>query len=256
MLPVMQPVSAADRAGKKRVYADPAFRRAFAAAASRWQDSVIASSPSDPSLEERRLADAAAERGVAPVDLMFDLALASDLEARFRIAVLNTDDAIVGELLAHPATLLGLSDAGAHASQLCDAGAPTTLLGKWARERRTLRLEEAVWRLTGQPAALLCLAGRGRLAAGCAADVVVFDPETVDCGPVRRVFDLPGGADRLVADAAGIDAVIVNGVVVREHGRDAVDPEGPLPGRVLRGRPQAARSAARSEARPSGGRIS
>jgi N-acyl-D-aspartate/D-glutamate deacylase len=250
MLPVMQPVSAADRAGKKRHYADPAFRRAFAAAASRWQDAVIASSPSDPSLAERRLADVAAERGVEPVDLMFDLALASDLEARFRIAVLNTDDAIVGELLAHPATLLGLSDAGAHASQLCDAGAPTTLLGKWARERGTLRLEEAVWRLTGQPAALLGLADRGRLAAGCAADVVVFDPATVDCGPVRRVFDLPAGADRLVADAAGIDAVIVNGVVVREHGRDAVDPEGPLPGRVLRGRPHAPRSAAQ----PSGGR--
>ena len=235
MLPVLKPVSAADRAGKKRIYADPEFRRAFAAAASRWQGSVIASSPSDPSLEERPLAEVAAERGVAPVDLMFDLALASDLEARFRMAILNTDDDIVGELLTHPATVLGLSDAGAHASQLCDAGAPTTLLGKWARAKGTLRLEEAVWRLTGQPAALLGLAERGRLAEGLAADVVVFDPQTVDCAPVRRVFDLPGGADRLVADAVGIEAVWVNGVLVREGGRDAVDPEGPLPGTVLRG---------------------
>jgi len=166
---------------------------------------------------------------------MLDLALASDLQTRFRLAVLNTDPAIVAELLAHPASMLGLSDAGAHASQLCDACAPTELLGSWVRDRGVLSLEDGVRRLTGQPAEVFGLADRGRLAPGLAGDVVVFDPATVGCSPLRRVYDFPGGADRLVSDARGIRAVVVNGSVIREEGRDLPDPEGPLPGRVLRG---------------------
>jgi N-acyl-D-aspartate/D-glutamate deacylase len=75
---------------------------------------------------------------------------------------------------------------------------------------------------------------RGRLAPGLAADVVVFDPATVGAGKLRRVHDLPAGADRLVSDASGIEAVIVNGVVVRRGGRDAVASDGPLPGALLR----------------------
>ena len=90
-------------------------------------------------------------------------------------------------------------------------------------------------RLTAEPADVFGIRDRGRLAAGLAADVTVFDPATVGCGPLRRVYDFPAGADRLVSDAAGIRAVVVNGVVIREDGRDAVDPEAPLPGRVLRG---------------------
>ena len=73
------------------------------------------------------------------------------------------------------------------------------------------------------------------LAVGLAADVTVFDPATVGCSPLRRVHDLPAGADRLVADASGIRAVVVNGTIIREDGRDRVAPDGDLPGRVLRG---------------------
>jgi N-acyl-D-aspartate/D-glutamate deacylase len=76
---------------------------------------------------------------------------------------------------------------------------------------------------------------RGRLAPGLAADVTIFDPATVGCSPLRRVYDFPAGADRLVSDARGIRAVVVNGTVIRDDGHDAVDPEGTLPGRVLRG---------------------
>src|SRR4029077_7078823 len=87
--------------------------------------STITEHAPDPSLAERRLGDVAEERGVHPVDLALDLSLASGLETRFRMPVLNTDPAIVAELLAHPATMIGLSDAGAHASHLLDAlGAP------------------------------------------------------------------------------------------------------------------------------------
>jgi N-acyl-D-aspartate/D-glutamate deacylase len=234
-MPSFKPVSQADFAGKKRIYADPAFRKEMGEQMRRWHQVAISACPTEPALDERTVADVAAERGVDPVDLVLDLALASDLEARFRIGIFNTNDDIVAELLAHPASMLGLSDAGAHASQLCDAGAPTTLLGKWVREKRVLTLEEAVRRLTSEPADVFGIRDRGKLAVGLAADVAIFDPATVACAPVRRVFDFPAGADRLVADAIGVRAVVVEGTVVREDGRDAVDPRGALPGRVLRG---------------------
>jgi N-acyl-D-amino-acid deacylase len=240
-MPLFKPVSEADHAGKKRIYADPGFRQQFrdrmdtALLAGRFTEMIIAECTADRSLEERPLDAVAAERGVHPVDLALDLALATDLEARFRLAVLNTDESITAELLTHPASMLGLSDAGAHASQLCDACAPTELLGKWVRDKGVLSLEEAVRRLTSQAADVFGITDRGRLVPGLAADVTLFDPHTVGCAPLRRVRDFPAGADRLVSDARGIRAVVVNGTVVREEGRDAVDGDGPLPGRLLRG---------------------
>ena len=131
--------------------------------------------------------------------------------------------------------MLGLSDAGAHASQLCDACAPTHLLGHWVREKGVLSLEEGVRLLTSSTADHFGIAERGRLAPGLVADVTVFDPASVGAGALRRVRDLPAGADRLVSDAAGMRAVIVAGTPIRIDGCDVVDPEGPLPGRVLRG---------------------
>jgi N-acyl-D-aspartate/D-glutamate deacylase len=239
---LFQPVSAADFAGRKRIYADPAFRAAFrdridgGRLGAAFRDMEITEHRPDPSVAGRRVADVAAERGVHAVDVVLDLALASALETRFRLAVLNTDEATVAELLSHPSTMLGLSDAGAHASQLCDACAPTDLLARWVRDKGVLSLEEGVRRLTSQPAEVFGIADRGRLAPGLAADVTVFDPATVGCGPLRRVFDFPAGADRLVSDASGIRAVVVNGVVIREDGRDALPPDATLPGQLLRGR--------------------
>jgi len=243
---LFRPVSAADLEGRRRIYADPEFRRAFrervdaGLLASRFDAMEIGGHAPDPSLDGRRLGDVARERGMHPADLVLDLSLANGLETRFRMAILNTDEAAVAELLSHPATMLGLSDAGAHASQLCDACAPTELLGHWVRERGVLTLEEGVRRLTSEPAEVFGIRDRGRLAAGLAADLTIFDPATVGCSPLRRVRDFPAGADRLVSDARGICAVVVNGVVVREDGRDALAADGPLPGRVLRGgRPSA-----------------
>jgi N-acyl-D-aspartate/D-glutamate deacylase len=196
---------------------------------------VITECPGEPALADRGVAEVAAERGVHPVDLVLDLALATDLEARFRMPIANTDEAEVADLLRHPATVLGLSDAGAHASQLCDACAPTHLLGHWVREKGVLSLEEGVRQLTSSTADHFGLTDRGRLGVGLPADVTVFDPETVGCSPLRRVRDFPGGADRLVSDATGIRYVVVEGTPIREEGRDVVDAEGPLPGHVLRG---------------------
>jgi N-acyl-D-amino-acid deacylase len=151
------------------------------------------------------------------------------------MAVLNYDDDEVEILLTDSHTMLGLSDAGAHASQLCDSCFSTHLLSHWVRDRKALSLEEAVRKLTTEPAEIFGITDRGLLATGRPADVVVFDASTVGCSDLVRVFDQPAGADRLIANATGIDAVVVNGVVVRRDGADAVDADGALPGRLLRG---------------------
>ena len=87
--------------------------------------------------------------------------------------------------------------------------------------------------MTVTPARLLGLE-QGRLVKGAPADLVLFDPEKVAAGELRRVNDMPGGADRLVVDATGIDLVVVNGVIIRRDGRDTVSADDPLPGRLLR----------------------
>jgi N-acyl-D-amino-acid deacylase len=243
-LPVFKPVSAADFEGKMRLYRDPAFRQALkdtfgsamAGPFANCGDRIwISSCPREPALEERTVMEVARERGKDPVDVLLDLAVASNLETRFRMAILNFDEGEVAELLVDRHTVLGLSDAGAHASQLCDACFSTHLLGRWVREKQLLTVEDAVRMLTSRPADVLGIRDRGRLALGMAADMVIFDPDTVGAGGLRRVRDLPAGADRLVADASGIDAVIVNGVVIRRGGEDVVKGDAALPGRLLRG---------------------
>ncbi len=236
-------ISATDHEGKKRIYASAEFRGAFKAKSgsnasgpfsNRWERTIISHCPSDPSLEERNLAEVAGERGCDPIDLALDIALASNLHARFRMSIFNSDEDQVAELLAGRGTVLGLSDAGAHASQLCDACFSTYLLQRWVREKRAIPMERAIWMLTARPAEVFGIKDRGRLKVGLAADVTIFDPDKVGCSKLRRVHDMPAGQDRLVADATGIDAVIVNGIQIRREGSDTVAADGPLPGRLLR----------------------
>jgi N-acyl-D-aspartate/D-glutamate deacylase len=234
----------ADRPGRLRAYADPEFRDRFKRESAPDAKNVNAGWPAravisrfdpDPSLEERPLTDVAAERGVDPVDLVLDLSLEADLSARFRFAFLNHDQSEVKDLITDPNTVITLSDAGAHADQLCDACYSTHLLGHWVRGERALPLERAIHALTRRPAELMGLSDRGLLAEGLPADLVVFDPETVSPSPLRRVRDLPGGAERLVSDAVGVELVVVNGVVLRDRGGDRLGPSEPLPGELLRG---------------------
>jgi len=238
---LFKPVSQADFDGKKRIYADAEFRQALknekgmGVLGGSWEETEVSECAAHPSLVGRSLADIAAERDAHPIDVALDLGLESNLEARFRVVIANKSEDAVAELLSHPSVVLGLSDAGAHASQLCDACFSTHLLGYWVREKQVLTIEQAVRLLTSRSAEVFGITDRGRLAEGLAADIVVFDPDTVSCSPLRRVNDLPAGADRLISDAEGIELVMVNGQVIRERGRDVVDPDGPLPGRVLRG---------------------
>ena len=224
---------------RRRAYADPAWReklrREVTPLFQRWWDrTVIAWAPSAKELEEQPLAEAARKLGKDPVDLALDLALASDLQARFRMAVMNFDEKEVAELITDPHTIIALSDAGAHASQLCDACYSTYLLGHWVRDKKTFTVEQAVHNLTQRPAEMFGITDRGLLAQGWPADVVVFDPKTVGPGPLKRVYDMPAGADRLVSEASGIDAVIVNGKLIRRDGKDAIADNDKLPGRLLR----------------------
>ncbi|CAN5889086.1 amidohydrolase family protein [soil metagenome] len=224
---------------RRRAYADPAWREKLRSEVTplfqRWWDRVvIAWAPSHKELEEQPLADAAARLGKDPVDLALDLALANNLQARFRMAVMNFDEKEVAELITDPHTIIALSDAGAHASQLCDACYSTHLLGHWVRDRKTFTIEEAVHNLTQRPAEMFGITDRGVLAEGRPADVVVFDPKTVGPGPLKRVHDLPAGADRLISEASCIYAVIVNGTLIRRDGTDAIAVNDKLPGRLLR----------------------
>ena len=239
---VFQPVSAADIEGKRRLYADAGFRKAFrdkmdtapGEFVAGFGLTVISECETDRSIEERLLVDVARERGLHPVDLLLDIGLASNLDARFRMPVANHNEDDVAELLLNPHMVMGLSDAGAHASQLCDACQGTYLLARWVREKQALSLEDAIRMLTSRPAEVFGITDRGRLAEGWPADVVVFDPDTVGAGPLQRVHDFPGGANRLISHASGIDAVIVNGTILRRNGHDAVSSDDPLPGKLLR----------------------
>jgi N-acyl-D-amino-acid deacylase len=164
--------------------------------------------------------------------LLVDLSLEEDLATRFRIVLANDDEEDLADLLRDGRAVLGLSDAGAHASQLCDACFSTHLLEHWVRETGVLSLEQAVWRLTAHPAQVFRLEGRGRLEPGAAADLVAFDPDTAGVEALERVWDLPAGADRLIARSRGIEAMWVNGQPVRQGGKDLPDAR---PGDLIRG---------------------
>ena len=233
-----------DRPVEERLaaYRDPAWRKTAQEQLAtgrvfrpRWGNVTIAESREHPELEGRDVAGLAAERGVEPLDALLELAVADDLATRVRTVLANDNEDEIAGLLRQDGMLIGLSDAGAHVGQLCDACLPTDLLGNWVREREVLALEAAVHKLTGEPAGVFGFADRGRLAEGCAADVTVFDPDTVAPGKLRRIRDFPADGERLVADSpSGVAHVVVNGTPIRVDGEPQQDGVAARPGRVLR----------------------
>jgi N-acyl-D-amino-acid deacylase len=156
----------------------------------------------------------------------------------FSAVLLNSDESAVARLLRHPASLVSLSDAGAHLTFFNDAGFGLHLLGHWVRERGVLGLADAVRKLTAQPAALFGLAQRGAVCPGNWADLVLFDPERVGRGTKVRVNDLPGGGARLLTPPLGVHGVWVNGrrVVGCDGQAIPVSPAHEWPGQLLRSR--------------------
>ena len=225
---------------QRAVYADPAFRNAFreelknaTGFSGDWRRITVheAHKPELKKYEGRTVGDIAKERGKDGLDTFLDLTLEDDLDIEFVLAQFNVDLKRVTENLVDPRVLIALGDGGAHVDMLCDAGYPTYLLGTWVRERQIMSLEQAITRLTAQPADLFGIKGRGRLAVGNAADIAIFDPENIgSASRGERRFDLPGGAKRMVMPSRGVEYTIVNGRTVYAEGRVT----GTSPGEVLR----------------------
>jgi N-acyl-D-aspartate/D-glutamate deacylase len=211
---------AAFRKSVKEEIARPAHFRLFNG---EW-DKVQVVESARPEYEQRTVDGLAREAQRDPLDFMLDLALDENLDTVFNALLLNSDEAAVGKMLRDPCSLVSLSDAGAHLTFFNDAAFGLHLLGHWARELGVLTLSQAAWRLTGHPARVFGIRERGALKPGYFADLLLFDPATVNRGPNRRVFDLPAGQPRLMASAVGVHGVWVNGRRPIEE----------LPGKVLR----------------------
>ncbi len=180
--------------------------------------------------DQPNMADLAQQKGVHPAELMIDLALEHDFDIFFRQPLANENQDHVLEMMKHPRSVVTFSDSGAHVSQIMDSSLQTHLLSYWVREKEALTLEEAIRQITYNTATLWGLHDRGLLRTGMAADLVVFDPNTVGARLPEVVYDLPAGARRLKQTADGIKNTVVNGEILlsaNEHG-------GALPGRLLR----------------------
>jgi len=231
---------------QKKVYAGVEFRRAFAAELERrtvfhdlWERTKIkeVTNPALKSTEWKSIAEIARDRGVAPLDAFFDLALEDELALDYMLPLLDINEERVAKKFSDPRTLIGISDGGAHVDMLCNAGYPTYLLGTFVREKQVLSLEHAVQRITSEPARFFGLADRGVLRPGLAADLTIFDFSTVGSPERPEIrYDLPGGGRRLVTQAEGIKYTIVNGQVLYEDRHHT----GALPGQVLRAGQRAA----------------
>jgi N-acyl-D-amino-acid deacylase len=217
-------------AERRALFASPQFRddlRAMSPAGSwvaalgpSWDQIFLRLSPvaAHAAWIDAPLSAIAPARGGDPVDALLDLSLESGFVCQFGIPIMNTDETAVARLIRNPAGILALSDAGAHVDTLSDQGFTSYLLAHWVRELQVLSLEEAVRLITSAPARLYGLSGRGEIRPGFAADLVLFDPDTVNLQRTEQVTDLPGGAARLIQRAVGVEYVIVNGEVLMDRG--------------------------------------
>jgi N-acyl-D-amino-acid deacylase len=248
-LPVWRELRALPLDEQRQRLRDPALRhRLVEAARERDERRAIGAEARPPAYDwifvmdsvegpHRSVAEVARERGIDPVEAMIDLALEKDLDRFFLQPIANEDQQHALELIRHPRTVVTFSDSGAHVSQIMDASLQTHLLSHWVRAQQALTLEQAVRMLSFDTATAWGFADRGLIREGFAADLVVFDPDTIAPEMPDVVCDLPAGARRLVQRARGIAATVVNGEVLLRDGKHT----GALPGRLLRG-PLAARS--------------
>jgi N-acyl-D-aspartate/D-glutamate deacylase len=168
--------------------------------------------------------------GTTPGAILLERLVASELRALFLVALYNPDLEAAGAMLAHPLTVPGLGDAGAHTSQTCDVGVSTFVLAYWVRHRQALSLPAAVRKLSFETATTWGIPQRGLVRPGWYADLNVIDLARLDLALPEVRHDLPGGAPNLVQGARGYVATVVNGRVVMRDGAST----GALPGRVLR----------------------
>ena len=187
--------------------------------------------PENQRLEGQNIQALADQQGLDPVDVFFDLALSEDLGTHFVGKFFNNNDEGVAPSLKHPASVITLSDAGAHLSYMCDAGFGLYFLSHWVRDTGHFTLSEGIRKITSEPADRFRIPERGRLQVGLPADMLLFDPATVGISKPLPRQDLPGGGSRMIRTATGVHGVWVNGVKVHD-GHNYVD-HSQGPGQVL-----------------------
>ena len=187
--------------------------------------------PENQKLEGQNIQALADQQGLDPVDVFFDLALSEDLGTHFVGKFFNNNDEGVAPSLKHPASVITLSDAGAHLSYMCDAGFGLYFLSHWVRDTGHFTLSEGIRKITSEPADRFRIPERGRLQVGLPADMLLFDPATVGISKPLPRQDLPGGGSRMIRTATGVHGVWVNGVKVHD-GHNYVD-HSQGPGQVL-----------------------
>ena len=175
--------------------------------------------------------EVATEQGKGIMDAFLDLVLDDDLRTSFQVIDRNSDPTSQREILGSPYTVIGTTDGGARPDKGDRTTYSTYLLSHWVREEQVLTLEDAVYRMTGKTALMHDLHDRGFIQAGKAADITIFDPDTIGMKPREPMYEFPGGEMHVKQPATGIDYVIVNGEVLLENGEHT----GALPGQVLRG---------------------
>jgi N-acyl-D-aspartate/D-glutamate deacylase len=189
--------------------------------------------PENKAYEDRLVSEIAHQRGVDPWEALLDIEVADEYKTVLwpvRTPAEEKDWDMRRGLWEREDVVIGGSDAGAHLDRLLASPYPTRFIGEVVRRRQVLSLERAVQLITDKPARLYGLKGRGRLEEGAQADILVFDPDSIDSDRARRVYDLPGNSLRLTAPSVGVEAVLVNGKQTVHNGQ----PTGELPGTVLR----------------------
>jgi N-acyl-D-amino-acid deacylase len=177
-------------------------------------------------------------RGIEPMDLVYDQLLSRNGRGMIYMPFFNYsygDLSMTYELMKHPLTRNGLSDAGAHCGAICDGGMPTFLLTHWVRDRTRgprLSLEHMVQRQTRKTAELYGLRDRGLIAPGLRADLNLIDFDALSFDMPEMVYDFPANGRRLVQHAKGYVATFVNGVQTVANDQFT----GSLPGRLIRGK--------------------
>ncbi len=242
-MPTWLPILQGADADKLAAYADPATRAKLRAEvdaplgpdstfSKRW-DLMFVEEPKlakNRGLAGKHIEQIAKAQGKHPLDAFLDLAVEENLETVFTLGEINMDTEAVAQILGSPYAVVGLSDGGAHVQFHSNVSNPTRLLGYWVREKQIMSLEHAVRRLTYDSASAFGIYDRGLVQPGMAADLVVFDPDTV--APVKEdvVHDFPANGWRMRELAEGIHYTVVNGEVLLEKGQHT----GSHPGRVIR----------------------
>jgi len=238
-LPSFAPLKQLDAAGRLAAIRDPEVReRLVAEAATQPGDAYGRMFLMEPDAgavyrygPDDSIAAQAAAHGMSPIAWYLDVLDRTDGAAVANWPVLNQDFDAIEELMTSPVTVMGLADAGAHATQIMDASQPTFFLSHWVRDRGLFGIEEGVRRVTSDTASLIGLTDRGVVRVGAFADLNVVDLDGLRLPLPEIAHDFPGGSPRFVQRAEGIDHTVVNGRHFLDHGEHT----GALAGRLLRG---------------------